>query len=219
MKLLKLQRYNDVYDYDYNERSICIPFGFQAWAYSDMEWSDFKREEVPPSDALHWAHSVNIPKVGEIRSVLVGYPFAQKIGSEFYMVYQPALVFNNGYQSTEDINSTAIVKCRFEDIITSSEYNAWITVEILNVYLLHELTKAFFAYPIDEELESYAGFRECDTVDLIDDRWECKCWTEQGEVGEYKIIYTDESGVRHLVYMTRHFGTSKETYFGNIIKR
>lgn len=184
-----------------------------------MEWSDFE-EEVPSLSEEHWNRSDRVPKTGEFRIVKVLTPFEEKIGDEFYMEFMPASAFFNDYENVEQIQDSAIVQCRFEEVIVADEYSAWIRVKVLKVILLPELSRAYLPYLTHCELEEYAGMFRCDNIYTIDADapWEDVYWTSEGEVGEDKMIYTDADGIRHLVLMHFFFIDNTITYFGNIVQ-
>lgn len=194
-----------------------FPNGFSGWSYSDMEWSDFEREVTPLSEE-HWSRSDRIPKIDEFRIVKVKIPFDENCGNQFYMEFMPALAFFNGYDNAEQVRDSAIVQCRFEEIILADEYCAWIKIKVLKVILLSELLEVYPPYLIDCELEEYAGAGKCVNSDFMDVSQEIKSWSAQGDIGESKMIFIDSNGVRHLVLMHYYDFFSNVTYFGNIVQ-
>lgn len=202
---------------EYVEMEKSVPDGFAGWSYSGMEWSDFE-EEVPPLSEKHWIRSDNTPKNGEIRVIKVTIPFAEETGNEFYMEFMPESAYFNGYDCSEQISDSAIVKCRLEKVLLADEYSAWIRVMVLKVFLLPELSGMYQPWLVDCELEDYAGICKCNEVELIDNSWESKFWTGQGDIGESKLIYIDKNGVRHLVLMNYYNFHDDISYFGNIVQ-
>ncbi len=190
---------------------------FFGWAYTDVEWSDFENE-VPPLSEKYWEHSDRVPKMGEFRIVKVQTLFDEQIGNEFYMEFVPEDVFYNDYEDVEQIRDSAIVQCRFEELILADACVAWIKIKVLQVITFPEL---FEKYPVcltDCELEGYAGMDRCENIGFMNAPWEEKYWTSEGEVGEDKMFYTDAKGIRHLVLMHYFFIDSTITYFGNIVQ-
>lgn len=204
---------------EYVEMQKNVPNGFSDWAYSVMEWSDFNEKEVPPLSEKHWSRSDNTPKIGEVRIIKVTKPFSEEVGNEFYMEFVPALVYFNGYDCSEQITSSAIVKCRFEKILLADEYSAWISVKVLQSFLLPELSEMYLPWLTDGELEDYAGICKCNEVEFADVSWEIKYWTGQGDIGESKLIYIDEKDIRHLVLMSYYNFHDEISYFGNIVQK
>lgn len=204
----------------YHEIKKEFPVGFSGWAYPDMEWSDFEKD-VPPLSEKYWERSDKVPKTGEFRIVKVQTPFEERIGDDFYLEYLPASVFFNDYENAEQIQDSAIVHCRFEEIILADEYSAWIKIKVLKVILLPELSEIYPPYETDRDLEEYGGMFRCDDIYVIDADapWEDVYWTSEGEVGEDKMIYTDTNGIRHLVLMHFLFIDSTIIYFGNIVQK
>ena len=52
---------------EYHDINKNTPVEFENWAYSKVEWSDFK-DSVPPLSEEHWSRSETLPCVGETRT-------------------------------------------------------------------------------------------------------------------------------------------------------
>ena len=191
-----------------------------------MEWSDFT-DEVPPLSQERWRiteevtkiGSNNIPKAGEIRTVRVQLPFEEEIDAEFFMDYLPVSAYLDGLETADQFERSAVVKCRFIQVISSDEYNAWIKVEVLEVIMLPELINAFSEYKINTPLEDYGTMSTCTDTDADDAPWELISWNAQGDIYECKALYTDTAGVRHIVWMNIEDFFTHISYFGNIVKQ
>lgn len=217
MKKIKLRC---AYCKNYHEIKEKIPKGFAGWAYPEMDWSDFETEaEVPSLSEQYWSRSDRIPKVGELRIILVTSPFDEECGNVFRIEFMPALAHFNGYENTEELRDSAIVQCRLEKIILADEYCAWIEVKILRVILLSELPETFPPFLTDREIEGFDGISRYIDIDLMDDTWKIMSWSAQGDLGEYKTFYTDTNGIRHLVRMSCWNFCEDVTYYGNIVQR
>ncbi|MGB4092309.1 MAG: hypothetical protein WBK46_10280 [Ruminococcus flavefaciens] len=59
---------------EYHDINKNTPVEFENWAYSKVEWSDF-RDSVPPLSEEYWAHSETLPCIGETRIIKVGVTF------------------------------------------------------------------------------------------------------------------------------------------------
>lgn len=192
---------------------------FTDWAYYNcIEWSDFT-DDVPDLSEQHWIRSDLTPIVNEMRIVRVHKPFDEKIGNEFFALYEPALLFFNGWDDSpkEEIRKCAVVKCRFEKILVSGEYSAWISVSVKKVMLLHELYSYYENTVTDTPIDEFKGISESNyNIIFQNDEWLVTSWDAQGDCGETKWIYTDECGVRHLV-MQQWFDFHEDIiYFGNV---
>lgn len=202
-----------------------VPTGFSGWSYPGMEWSDFT-DEVPPLTQERWRiteevkkiGSNNIPNVGDVRTVRVMLPFEEEIGSEFYMDYMPVSAYLDSFETANQFENSAIVKCRFTEIISADDYNAWIKVKVLDVIMFPQLAEAFPAYKTEESLEDFGTICSCNDIDADDAPWKLISWNAQGDVYEGKVIFTDAGGVAHIVWLNIEDFFTHISYFGNIIK-
>ena len=209
----------------YHDLKRTVPEGFSGWSYPGMEWSDFT-DEVPPLSQERWRiteevtkiGSDNIPRAGEIRTVRVQLPFEEEIGGEFFMDYLPVSAYLDGLETADQFERSAVVKCRFIQVISSDEYNAWIKVEVLEVIMFPELINAFSEYRINTPLEDYGTMSTCTDTDADDAPWELISWNAQGDIYECKVLYTDTAGVRHIVWMNIEDFFTHISYFGNIVQ-
>ena len=204
---------------DFHEMDRDVPTGFSGWSYPEMLWTDFT-DKVPPLSkdlVLRNLHSDVTPKVGQTRTLRVWLPFEETIGNEFYMDYSPKSVHLNWYKSANDLARSAIVKCKFTEILESNDFQAWIKVLVLDVKMFPDLVNTFEPYKTGKALEAFASM-ECDHVDLFEKAWKLISWSAQDDVTERKAIFTDRRGVRHLVWMSHDDFTERVSYFGNIIQ-
>ncbi|MDU5145798.1 MAG: hypothetical protein E6230_26875 [Paenibacillus dendritiformis] len=114
--------------------------GFDIVAYEDMmDWSDFS-QSVPGLDEQIWQRTITAPSKGEMKKVQVYFPFHMSVGETFWTLFRPALSSFNGWEEHPDeIGSSALVKCRFESILSKNEEKAWITLAIKEVLPLTEI--------------------------------------------------------------------------------
>ena len=110
------------------------------------------------------------------------------------------------------------MKCRFDEIIASDEYNAWIKVEVLDVVMFPQLVKVYSEYKTSETLEDFWTMCTCVDTDAADGAWELISWNAQGDIYEGKVIYTDADGVRHIVWLNIEDFFTHISYFGNIVQ-
>lgn len=189
---------------------------FSGWAYDCAEWSDFD-ENVPALSEKHWVRSEKTPVVGETRSAFVTDPFDEETGNEFFLLYEPALLHFNGWDDNpDDIDKCAIVRCRFEKVLLSDEYSAWISVKVTEVIFMHELYRAFTEVRTHQPIDAFEGIRGHELY-FQNDRWLITGWSGQDDAGETRWIYTDDSGEKHLV-MTLNYTFHKSVLnIGNIV--
>ena len=210
---------------DYHDINRTLPVGFSGWSYPGMEWSDFT-DDVPPLSQKRWRITKEVTKIGsdvipaagQIRTVRVQLPFEEEIGNEFYMDYLPVSAFLDSFDTAEQFERSAIVKCRFAEIIASDEFNAWIKVEVLDVVMFPQLVKVYSEYKTSETLEVFWTMCTCVDTDAADGAWELMSWNAQGDIYEGKVIYTDADGVRHIVWLNIEDFFTHISYFGNIVQ-
>ena len=98
-----------------------------------------EKQKHPDLEDNNWERSNRVPCKGEERIVFFGFPFHYCIGESFYSMFYPASVCWNGWGSAEEIESTAIVKCKFISVLTKNETSAWIKIKVEEVIMLSEL--------------------------------------------------------------------------------
>ena len=191
---------------------------FCDWSYdSCIQWSDIQ-SDMPTLSEKHWERSTETPVEGEERIVFVQKPFDEKIGNEFWVKFEPALLFLNGWDEyqEDEIRKCAMVRCRFEKIIASDEFSAWIKISILQVIPLQDIYKHYNESISEEPIDSFKGNWSTDVI-FQNDKWLILGWSAQGDCGETRWIYKDENGKRHIV-LTLKFGFDEEVlYIGNVV--
>lgn len=193
---------------------------FSDWAYHyGVEWSDYN-ESVPELSYENWERSERTPVVNEMRTLLVSVPFDEKIGNEFYVYFEPALIYFNGWDDTNenDTQKCAVIRCRLDKILKRNEYEAWIVVYIEDVISLGELYKHFVPTIVKKDIDIFDNVPEKIQHTMFEnDKWSVKYWDAQGDCGEYKWIYTDDNGIRHLVMQSWFDFDHSIVYIGNIV--
>lgn len=194
---------------------------FSDWAYYyGVEWSDF-HEDIPESLGEDWNRSETTPIVKEERILYVSKPFDESIGNEFWTLFEPAMCYFNGWDEVDDseIEKCAIVRCKLTKILERNEYEAWVVVNVQDVVLVSELYKHFEPCVTDANINTFKGIPEniCETI-YENNNWLVTCWDAQGDCGEYKWIYIDENGTRHLVMQSWFDFDNSVVYIGNIIQ-
>ena len=184
-----------------------------------MEWAVFDEEEnSKPINEREWSDRNIAPRVGDKRILRVKIPFDEEIGAVFTNVYEPWQMFLNGWDSAtspDDISKASAVLCRFEEVLWSDEFSAFISVEILSVMPLCQLYKYIPQIVTNNRFFEEFGSHEEVWTDYKDEHLLYRSWSAQGDVGETQLIYTDDNGKRHEV-MTSWFGMHDDFYyFGN----
>lgn len=195
---------------------------FVDWAYYyGVEWSDFD-EDVPELSEEDWDRSETTPVVNEKRTLHVWKPFDESIGSEFWVLFEPALCYFEGWDFVDknEIDKCAIIRCKLTKILKRNEYEAWVVVDVLEVVFLSELHKYYQPCFADIDINMFKGIppKCCQTL-CDNDNWFVTCWDAQGDCGEDKWIYIDENGTRHLVMQSWFDFDNGIVYLGNIIQK
>ncbi|OAZ49340.1 hypothetical protein [Paenibacillus polymyxa] len=110
---------------------------FEIVAIEDtMDWADFKHD-TPDLNSEIWERALNPPAEGDLKKVQVYFPFHMSVGETFWTLFRPAYSHFNGWEEQPDeINFSAFIKCRFQDIISKNEKRAWIHVRVEQVLFL-----------------------------------------------------------------------------------
>ena len=202
---------------EYVEPDRNVHEGFADWAYRCAEWTDFD-ENVPPLEQNVFSRKETLPKAGERYSVKVTKPFDEMTGNNVNIDFVPAEAYFNGFDSApNDINNSAIVRCRIEKVIVKDEFSAWIRVLVTEVTLYSELCKKYFPLLTNKSLENFSGF-QAEWTDLNNERWKVVSWSAQGDLGNEMIIYIDDDSVRHLVAMSYYDFHQEIMYLGNVVE-
>lgn len=193
---------------------------FADWAYYyGVEWSDFE-EDTPDFSDEDWNRSETTPIVEMDRTIHVWKPFDECIGNEFWVLFEPALCYFNGWDCVDEseIEKCAIIRCKLTKILKRNEYEAWVIVHVQEVVPISELYKYFSPHIAAIDLNVFDGIPEKIYQTICDmNKWLVTCWDAQGDCGEYKWIYIDENGTRHLVMQSWFDFDQGIVYLGNIM--
>ncbi|MCM3782387.1 hypothetical protein M3231_05340 [Neobacillus mesonae] len=181
-----------------------------------MEWSDYKsKEDLPDLDQEHWVRSDKLPLMREYRIVQVHSHFHMSLGESFWVLYTPALSSFNGWDShPEEIDTSAFVKCCFEQVLIRNENKAWISIIIEDVVLLKDLCAKIpprDGYGFTEQLILYGNPSVFEWQDwfLIDS-------SAQGNLGVWGLV-RKTNGNYHLIAMGEWDFHIDMVYGGNLI--
>ena len=198
----------------YHDINKTTPVEFENWAYSGFEWSDFK-DSVPPLSEEVWSRSETLPCVGETRIIKVGVTFDESTGSEFYADYHTENAYFNGHETEEEFENSAIVGCRFDEVLLSDEYSAWIKVTVTQVLRYDKIAELLPPHYINEAFENYIQVNDTEN---IGEKWRIITWSAQGDLGDTIFIFKDSSNVRHMIVRENWCMAEQIIYFGNVIE-
>lgn len=190
--------------------------GLSEFAYN-AEWLE-AGETVPPLEERFWPRADALPKAGERRIIKVGYytPFTGEIGEGFNVLFQPAKSALNGWEEApEELELSAVVNCVFEKVVSDNDYQAFIEISVNRVITLPELCGS---YPCRKAENLFAGgFGECVKLEFTWRNWEYYSFDAQGDCGDWRLIFTDDSGVRHLILQCDWGWHGGHVLFGNAV--
>ena len=187
----------------------------------ETEWSDLT-ENPPALEEQHWERSEILPEQGEQRLIKVHYPFCCKTGENFRTLFQPALSAINGFgEPPEELNQSAIITCRLDNILSRNEHEAWISVTVTEMILLSDLCRYYPAHVRPELFEAFQSHNphSVQCYPFSWQNWKYDCWTAQGDVGEWKLFFTDETGKKHLILLETWGMCDSMLYIGNIVEK
>lgn len=190
--------------------------GLSEFAYN-AEWLE-SGEPVPPLEDRFWLHADALPKTGDRRIIKVGYytPFNSAVGDRFNVLFQPADSALNGWEEApEELERSAIVNCVFEKVVSYDEYQAFIEVSVNSFFPLSELCER---YPCSKAESLFAGgFGDCLEREFTWGNWEYWSFDAQGDCGDWRLVFTDDSGVRHLILQCDWGWHGGHILFGNAV--
>lgn len=192
--------------------------GLTEYAY-DPEWLEVG-EPVPPLEERVWLRSDALPRAGERRIIKVGCytPFDREIGDSFNALFQPANSALNGWEyAPEELERSAVVKCVFENIIFADEHQAWIEVAVTEVIPLIEMCTCCPERKVERLYNG--GFVEYAKPDFAWNGWEYSSFDAQGDCGDWRLVYRDQDGTRHLVLQCEWGWHGGFVLFGNAVER
>lgn len=189
--------------------------GFEIVAFKDIvEWSDFT-DELPMLENEIWERSIEAPQKYQIKKIRAHFPFNFAIGEEFWTLFCPAWSSFNGWDEyPEEIDSSALVKCKFESVIIENEEKAWINVSIGEVILLSDICEKVTPRRGLINAEDFRCFRDRDIVSY-------QSWTlfnagSEGDIGNWALVKKYKS--QNIVVAYGEWDFYKDLiYFGNVI--
>ena len=188
--------------------------GLHTTAYH-MDWVVFEKADAAlPFTERRWVNLDDPPSEGEMYTMKVRHPFDEEICGIFTAIFEPAMMFINGWdcaEHPEDIGKAAAVLCQFTEVLWADEYSAFIKVRVRNVVPLADLCRVL---PVKESDTPVERFGECSEVwtEYEDEHWLSRNWNGQGDVGEQQYLYRDDEGKVHEV-MTSWFDFHDDTYY------
>lgn len=190
--------------------------GLSEFAYN-VEWLE-AGEPVPPLEERVWQRSDTLPKAGDRRIIKVGYytPFNSEIGDSFNVLFSPANSELNGWdEAPEELELSAVVSCVFEKVVNSDEYQAFIEISVNRVIPLTEMCKRC---PCRKAENLFAGgFGEYVKLEFTWKNWEYYSFDAQGDCGDWRLIFTDGNGTRHLILQCDWGWHGGYVLFGNSV--
>lgn len=190
--------------------------GLSKFAYN-AEWLE-AGAPVPQLEERFWLHANALPKAGERRIIKVGFytPFNSEIGDSFNVLFLPANSALNGWDNApEELERSAIVSCVFEKVVSSDEYQAFVEISVNRVIPLPKLCER---HPRQRISKLFAGgFGEHLKLDFTWKNWEYYSFDAQGDCGDWRLIFTDGEGVRHLLLQCDWGWHGGYVLFGNAV--
>ncbi len=191
---------------------------FADWAYGNAQWSDFG-EDVPDLSEEHWERSSITPSPGEKRTVFIEVPFDESLGSDFWLLFEPALIYFNGPDDApDDIDKCAVARCRFDKVLAADAFSAWIRITVLNVIPLSEIYKYYDEAASDDPINELDEFSDYEIYTFQNDRWLIKLGSAQGDYYRVIWIYKDDNNTQDLVMQDQgYMHYSGDINIGNIV--
>ncbi|WP_277375746.1 hypothetical protein [Paenibacillus polymyxa] len=188
---------------------------FEIVAIEDaMDWADFKHH-TPDLNNEIWERALIPPVKGDSKKIQVYFPFHMTVGETFWTLFRPAYSHFNGWEEQPDeINFSAFIKCRFEDIISKNEKRTWITVRVEEVLLLKNVCNEMPPRDGTGYLDSFHMFGEAQLLQYKD--WILLDANAQSNLGIWALIKRVKDD-NHLVAYGEWEFHSNLVYCGNLI--
>ncbi len=194
---------------------------FEEFLYCiNTEWLDMA-QPIPELETNIFLRSDEIPKTGEKRYLKIRHPFCLTSDNCFKTLFMPASSSVNGIgEPPEELEQSALVTCHLDKFLSRNDFCAWVSVTVQEVILFSEL---YQYYPARIHSDLFAPFTTHNphAVQLYPftwKNWDYDCWTAQGDAGEWKLFFTDPSGIQHLLLWSYWGACDELLYIGNIIK-
>lgn len=173
---------------------------FYDIAYDDiLQWSDFNSIDDVPDVEAKWERSDITPCEGTDRIVRANFPFNFEIGDTFHVLFMPALSFFNSWEEyPEEISQSAVVHCKFDEIISYNDKYAWIIIHIIKVTpldKLHETYPQAIMEKFEPENKKRATLFEYGSWSIYYDS--CEDW------GNWYLFFTDSNMEKHMILACR----------------
>ncbi len=166
-----------------------------------IEWSDFLEDDILPdiSEKI-WARSDTLPKESSVRIVKAQPNFSFVVGEAFWTLYSPALSIINGWDDyPEDIEKSALVRCRLKEVIDYDEYCAWVAVTIKKVILFNDIVNEYPEKIISTNyLESVSIYGTTYLLEYGD--WLYFDCSAQGDIGSWCLVKKNEDNYHLVLY-------------------
>ncbi|MCE5172502.1 hypothetical protein LQV63_24820 [Paenibacillus profundus] len=197
------------------EKNLNDKKGFEMVAYEDvMEWSNFS-QDVPDLSIRNWERTSIPPIAGEMKKVQVHFPFNMSVGEKFWTLFRPALSSFNGWEEhPNEIDSSAIIKCSFESIISKNEERAWINIKIEEVIRLEMITDKFTQKDGEGYLGYFKFFGKPYMTEYND--WILFQASAQGDLGVWALVKKFKCKSIMVAYGEWEFHSDR-VYCGNIL--
>ena len=186
-----------------------------------LEWMECEKEDLfLPVNERKWGYSDQIPVIGEKRILKITKPFDEEVGDLFTALFEPWNLFDRDWDlvGPEEIDKACAVLCRFDEVLWSDDFSAFIVVKVMNTVRLDLLHTLIPAEVTDYRFYEEFGRYEEVWTEYEDARWLCREWSGGGgDIGEEQWIYTDDRGIRHEV-LTGWYDFHEDFYsFRNVV--
>lgn len=175
-------------------------------AYDILDWYNYNDLSQLPPKNQHWVYCENVPRVGEKYVVSMD---SQYFFSTAWVLFQPANAFLNGWENAQEIEQSAVVKCRLCEAVPDNYSGQGILAEILDVITLGELTERF-------QTEKFPG-AHLKVAPESYGIWSLYIESKEGDVGIWQLTKKCPDGREHLVLECSWYPGQSTLFFGNYI--
>lgn len=194
--------------------------GFICYGYDNEtpEWSDFK-DFKNITDDKNWWRSDEAPMTGEFRIVFSHCSLKEVYPEQFWVLFEPALSFFNGWEyHPDEIEKSSFVCIKVSEELPKSS-GFWSKVEIVYSISVKDITSV-----VPEYTGSVDHLERIQCLDVLEysslnDEWFYFCGRDldHDHQGNWMLIRKIESKYHLVLYSMWDYSSDEGLYMGNVL--
>lgn len=178
-----LEGCNSYYDYNLQENEI---------AALEAEWKI--GENIEPENINLWGQ---MPRIGQVHEVTIRGAIKIDLSQNFWIFYQDPVVFEEGFETEEGIESVAFCLCEKVEVVQIATKEMILKVKILEIMDLEQISNLSEGVSKVADLKevvasNYADIKKIDNYILLETNY-------QGDVGDIFLFKKNKNKVTLLI--------------------